>query len=98
MFADSKTKGLNLEDTRIKLSKRLSLLIGICEAYFGLVADPEQGRFPSGHTPAPLIALARGRGVYSGGHLPSEGGLPPIQMKTLARPIRIIHPKRPIPV
>ena len=29
MFADSKTKGLNLEDTRMKLSKRLSLLIGI---------------------------------------------------------------------
>jgi hypothetical protein len=29
MFADNKTKGLNLEDTRIKLSKRLSLLIGI---------------------------------------------------------------------
>jgi hypothetical protein len=40
MFADCKTKGLNLEDTRIKLSKRLSLLIGICETYFGLVADP----------------------------------------------------------
>lgn len=29
MFADSKTKGLNLEDTRMKLSKRLSLLMGI---------------------------------------------------------------------
>ena len=29
MFADSKTKGLNLEDTRMKLAKRLSLLIGI---------------------------------------------------------------------
>ncbi len=29
MFADCKTKGLILEDTRIKLSKRLSLLIGI---------------------------------------------------------------------
>ncbi|MEP3331397.1 transposase [Sedimentitalea sp.] len=29
MFADSKTKGLNLEDTRMKLSKRLSLLIAI---------------------------------------------------------------------
>lgn len=29
MFADCKTKGLNLEDTRIKLSKRLNLLLGI---------------------------------------------------------------------
>jgi hypothetical protein len=29
MFADSKTKGLNLEDRRLKLSKRLNLLIAI---------------------------------------------------------------------
>jgi hypothetical protein len=29
MFSDSKTKGLNLEDTRMTLSERLSLLIGI---------------------------------------------------------------------
>lgn len=29
MFADSKTKGLNLEDTRMKLSKRLNLLMAI---------------------------------------------------------------------
>ncbi|PIL21314.1 hypothetical protein P775_04820 [Puniceibacterium antarcticum] len=30
MFADSKTKGLNLEDTRMELSKKLSLLMEVC--------------------------------------------------------------------
>lgn len=29
MFADSKTKGLNLEDTRLRLSQRLSILVAI---------------------------------------------------------------------
>lgn len=29
MFADSKTKGLNLEDTRLRLSERLSILVAI---------------------------------------------------------------------
>ena len=29
MFSDAKTKGLNLEDTRMTLSKRLSVLVGI---------------------------------------------------------------------
>ncbi|PIL17129.1 hypothetical protein P775_24705, partial [Puniceibacterium antarcticum] len=30
MFSDSKTKGLNIEDTRMKLSKKLSLLMAVC--------------------------------------------------------------------
>jgi hypothetical protein len=29
MFSDAKTKGLNLEDTRMTLSQRLSVLIGV---------------------------------------------------------------------